>query len=304
MPTKRLRGLFALLAVVTMLAAACASEEPAPGDDGTDAASPTDGDAEPTDDLLARIQQDGIIRVATDPAYPPQSFLNEETDEYEGFDIDVATEIANRLGVEVQWETPSWNAITAGGWSDRWDMSVGSMTVTAERAEVLDFAPAYYFTPASVAVHVDNTSIQDLETDLDGKRIGVCGACTYDFFLQRTLDIPGYTFNYIIDDPQIQTYDTDTTVIQDLALGDGVRLDAMISAKPTIEGAIERGRTIKIVGDPVFAEPLAPAFDKSSALDNTRLVDEVSRIIEEMHEDGTLSSLSMTWYDEDLTIGA
>jgi polar amino acid transport system substrate-binding protein len=304
MRTIRLRGLFAVLAVVTLLAAACASEEAAPGDDGaTDTASPTDG-AEPTDDLLARIQQDGFIRVATDPAYPPQSFLNEETDEYEGFDIDVATEIANRLGVEARWETPSWNAITAGGWSDRWDMSVGSMTVTAERAEVLDFAPAYYFTPASVAVHVDNTSIQDLETDLDGKRIGVCGACTYDFFLQRTLDIPGYTFNFIIDDPQIQTYDTDTTVIQDLALGDGVRLDAMISAKPTIEGAIERGRPLKIVGDPVFAEPLAPAFDKSSALDNTRLVDEVGRIIEEMHQDGTLSSLSMTWYDEDLTIGA
>jgi polar amino acid transport system substrate-binding protein len=304
MRTKRLRGLFALLAVVTMLAAACASEEPAPGDDGTDTASPTDGDAEPTDDLLARIQEDGVIRVATDPAYPPQSFLNEDTNEFEGFDIDVATEIANRLGVDVEWETPAWNAITSGGWSDRWDMSVGSMTVTAERAEVLDFAPAYYFTPASVAVHVDNTSIQDLETDLDGKRIGVCGACTYDFFLQQTLDIPGYTFDYIIDDPQIQTYDTDTTVIQDLALGDGVRLDAMISAKPTIEGAIERGRSLKIVGDPVFAEPLAPAFDKSSALDNTRLVDEVGRIIEEMHQDGTLSSLSMKWYDEDLTIGA
>jgi polar amino acid transport system substrate-binding protein len=303
MPAKRLRSLFVLLAVFTILAAACASEEAAPGDDGTDTATPTNG-AEPTDDLLARIQEDGVIRVATDPAYPPQSFLNEETNEFEGFDIDVATEIANRLGVDVEWETPAWNAITSGGWSDRWDMSVGSMTVTAERAEVLDFAPAYYFTPASVAVHEDNTSIQDLETDLDGKRIGVCGACTYDFFLQQTLDIPGYTFNYIIDDPQIQTYDTDTTVIQDLSLGDGVRLDAMISAKPTIEGAIERGRPLKIVGDPVFAEPLAPAFDKSSALDNTRLVEEVSRIIEEMHEDGTLSSLSMKWYGEDLTIGA
>jgi polar amino acid transport system substrate-binding protein len=295
----RLRGLFAVLAVVTMIAAACASEEPAEGGGDTGGATASGSAAE--DDLLARIQEEGKIRVSTDPAYPPQSELNEETGEYEGFDIDVATEIANRLGVEVEWETPAWNAITSGGWSDRWDMSVGSMTVTTERAEVLDFSPAYYYTPASVAVHADNTSIQDLETDLDGKRIGVCGSCTYDLWLQGSLEIPGYTFDFIVDDPQIQTYDTDTTAIQDLALGDGVRLDAAISATPTLQTAIDKGRPIKLVGDPVFAEPLAVAFDKDAPLDNTALVEEVSRIIEEMHEDGTLTDLSMKWYGEDLT---
>ena len=296
----RLRGLFAVLAVVTLFAAACASEEPAEGDGDTGSATATDGEAG-GDDLLARIQEEGVIRVSTDPAYPPQSSLNEETGEYEGFDIDVATEIANRLGVDIEWETPAWNAITSGGWSDRWDMSVGSMTVTAERAEVLDFSPAYYYTPASVAVHADNTTIQDLETDLDGKRVGVCGSCTYDFWLQGALEIPGYEFEYFIDDPQIQTYDTDTTAIQDLSLGDGVRLDAVISATPTLQGAIDKGRPIKLVGDPVFSEPLAVAFDKSAPLDITSLVEEVGTIIEEMHADGTLTDLSMKWYGEDLT---
>jgi polar amino acid transport system substrate-binding protein len=287
-------------AVAVFLLAACASEEPEePADTGTATGTATESEA--PDDLLARIQEEGVIRVSTDPAYPPQSELNEETGEYEGFDIDVATEIANRLGVEVQWETPSWNAITSGGWSDRWDMSVGSMTVTADRAEVLDFSPAYYYTPASVAVHQDNTTIEDLETDLDGKRIGVCGACTYDFWLQGSLEIPGYTYEYFVDDPEIKTYDTDTTAIQDLSLGDGIRLDAVISATPTLQGAIDKGRPIKLVGDPVFAEPLAVAFDKSAPLDTTRLVDEVSRIIEEMHDDGTLSQLSEKWYGEDLT---
>jgi polar amino acid transport system substrate-binding protein len=295
MRTFRFKGLLVVLALTALVGAACASEEPAEGGgDGT-------GTATEEPDLLAQIQDVGVIRVSTDPAYPPQSELNEETGEYEGFDIDVATEIANRLEVDIEWVTPSWNAITSGGWSDRWDMSVGSMTVTAERAEVLDFTPAYYYTPASVAVHEDNTTIQDLETDLDGKRIGVCGACTYDFWLQGNLNIPGYEFDYFVDDPQIQTYDTDTTAIQDLSLGDGVRLDAVISAKPTLEGAIDKDRPIKIVGDPVFYEPLAAAFDKQAPLDNTRLVDEVSRIIEEMHDDGTLTELSMKWYGEDLT---
>ncbi len=289
----RFRGLAVALALVSIVGAACASE--------SSTTAPTDtGTGVRTDDLLARIQDEGVIRVSTDPAYPPQSSLN-ENDEWEGFDIDVATEIATRLGVTVAWETPEWTAITSGGWSDRWDMSVGSMSVTSDRAEVLDFSPAYYFTPASVAVHADNTSIVDITTDLDGKNVGACGGCTYDLFLQGTLEIPGYTFDFVVDDPSIKTYNTDTTVIQDLSLGDGVRLDAMVSALPTLEGAIDKGKPIKIVGDPLFFEPLAVAFDKSSQLDQTRLVDEVTRIIEEMHADGTLTALSMKWYQADLT---
>jgi polar amino acid transport system substrate-binding protein len=304
-----LRNVVVLLAVLALVAAACGEDEPTvePGGEPTGPTEETGmgptGETETGgDDLLAKIQEEGVIRVSTDPAYPPQSSLNEETNEYEGFDIDVATEIASRLGVEPQWETPAWDLITAGHWNDRWDMSVGSMTVTPERAEVLFFTPAYYFTPAAVAGHADNTSVTDLTTDLDGARVGVCGACTYDFFLQGTLEIPGYTFDFIIDDPEIVTYDTDTTAIQDLALGDGVRLDAVISAEPTLQRAINKGRPIKIIGAPVFGEPLAVAFDRSSSLDAQSLVDRVGEIIAEMHADGTLSELSMKWYGVDLTI--
>src|SRR5262245_33081343 len=103
-------------------------------------------------DYLARIKSAGVIKVSTDPAYPPQSFLNEDTNELEGFDIDVAKEIGKRLGVDVQFETPSFDAVVAGGWSNRWDMSVGSVTITPEREDILDFTQSYYYTPASVAV--------------------------------------------------------------------------------------------------------------------------------------------------------
>lgn len=303
------RSAFVLLAVLTLVAAACGGDGNDVGSGDATGTGETSAGGETTaggetaagDDLLAKIQEEGVITVSTDPAYPPQSLLNEETGEYEGFDIDVATEIANRLGVDIAWEAPAWDLITAGHWNDRWDMSVGSMTVTPERAEVLHFTPAYYYTPASVAVHADNTSITNLETDLDGKRVGVCGSCTYDQFLQGTLEIPGYTFDFIVDDPEIVTYDTDSTAIQDLTLGDGARLDAVISALPTLEGAIDKGRPIKVVGDPVFYEPLAVAFDQASSLDPTSLVEEVSRIVDEMHADGTLTELSMKWYGADLT---
>ena len=116
-----------------------------------EAEAPSCDTGEP-DGHFAAVCEAGVIVVSTDPAYPPQSFLNEETGEYEGFDIAVATEIASRLGVEVEFTDPTFDAVVAGNWGGRWDVSVGSVTVTTERTEILDFTQAYYYTPAQMAV--------------------------------------------------------------------------------------------------------------------------------------------------------
>ena len=287
------RPVASLLAVLALGLAACGGGEETTGTASGGVCAKTNA----SDDLLAEICQRGVIRVSTDPAYPPQSFLDKETGEFKGFDIDVATEIADRLGVDVAWETPSWDVITAGGWNGRWDMSVGSMTPTNDRQKVLYFSPPYYFTPAVVVVHEDNTSVNDLSTDLDGKKIGVCSACTYEQYLNKTLEIKGYHFDFLIDDAQVAGYDTDTTALQDLALGDGTRLDAVITSLTTAQGYIDAGNPVKIVGDPVFYEPLAVAIDRNSELDATSLVKAVNSIVRDMHRDGTLTKLSKKWYD-------
>jgi polar amino acid transport system substrate-binding protein len=255
------------------------------------------GTTDASGDALAEICDRGTITVSTDPAYPPQSSLDRKSGEYVGFDIDVATEIAERLGVDIAWETPSWDVITAGSWNNRWQMSVGSMTPTNARQKVLNFTQPYYYTPAVVAVHEDNTSVSDLNTDLDGKKIGVCSGCTYEQYLDKTLEIRGFTFDFIIDDAEISGYDTDTTALQDLAIGDGTRLDAVMTSLTTAQGYADAGNPVKIVGDPVFYEPLAVAIDKSSEADPASLLEAVDGIVGEMHEDGTLSDLSKKWYD-------
>lgn len=289
------RRMTVLVGVLALVAAGCGDDNP-PADGNGSAAG--EGVCATYDknagDLLAQICANNEIRVSTDPAYPPQSELNAATGKYEGFDIDVATEIAKRLGVGLGWETPDWEVLTAGSWNDRWDMSVGSMTPIAERQKVLNFTEPYSFVPAVVVVHNDST-VTDVATDLDGKKIGVCSDCTYQFFLEKTLEIPGFEFNFVIDDATIVGYDTDTTALQDLALGDGTRLDAVLTSITTAE-AFAKENPVKIVGDPIFGEPLAIAFDKSSDLDGTSLQDAVDAMVADMHSDGTLTALSKKWY--------
>ena len=102
-------------------------------------------------DVLDKIMSTNTIKIATDANWPPQSFINDQN-EMDGFDVDVAREIAKRLGAEVEFITPNWDVITAGNWHGRWDMHVGSMTPTKQRAEILSFPAVYYYTPAAVAV--------------------------------------------------------------------------------------------------------------------------------------------------------
>ncbi|MEZ5191597.1 MAG: transporter substrate-binding domain-containing protein [Nocardioides sp.] len=177
------------------------------------------------------------------------------------------------------------------------------MTPTNDRQKVLDFTKPYYFTPAVIVVHNDNTTINDLTTDLDGKTIGVCSGCSYEQYLDGTLAIEGFTFDFVVDDPSIKGYDTDTTALEDLALGDGARLDAVMTSVTTAQGFIDEGKPVKMVGDPLFYEPLGIAFDKSSELDDASLLAAVDEIVQEMHDDGTLTTLSKKWYDGiDLTV--
>lgn len=256
-------------------------------------------EATPVPDLLDEILAAGKMVMSSDPNYAPQSFLN-EAGEMDGFDIDVGKEVARRLGVQLEIVTPDWDMITAGNWGGRWDISIGSMTITEERSKVLWFTVPYYFTPAQFAVHVDNTDIQTLD-DLAGKRIGVGTETTYEQWLNKTLTIVGEKVTYATwEAGEVRPYPTDANAIEDLSLGDGVRLDAVFSAKPTLLEAIKTGVPIKLIGDPVYYEPLAFALDKARG-PSDKFLAKLNEILAVMHMDGTLTTLSMKWYNTDLT---
>jgi len=241
------------------------------GDFQPDEPEPIEEPADTSGDLLEIIQERGTLIVSTDPNYEPQSFL-EADGTFVGFDIDVATEIATRLGVEIAFETPEWDAITAGSWSERWDISVGSMTITTPRKEALSFTRPYYFTPASVAV-AESAGIDDI-ADLP-------------------FELP--------EGGEATTLPTDSNCAEAIEAG-REEFSLWVSSETTIDSAIERGLPLVKIPpeEPIFTENLAVAIDKSGP-PHAALLFEIDRIIGEMHEDGTLTALSEEWFEADLT---
>src|SRR6266540_6582726 len=291
----------------TAMAEATAAPAPTAMAEATAAPAPTamaEATAAPAagGDLLAEVKKRGKLLVATDANYKPQSFKNSDGT-WDGFDIAVGKEVAKRLGVEAEFLDISWDIITAGSWNGRFDMNAGSMTITSDRKKVLYFTGPYYYTPAAFAVHKDSkaASIDDLK----GKKVGVGTATTYLDYLQGKLTLEGeQVLKPAPEGTEAKIYDTDQLALADLELGDGTRLDAVLTALPTIQDAIKDGKPFKVLGDPVYYEDLALAFDQKSPTDSKSLADAVTKIIDEMHKDGTLTKLSMKYYGIDLTTKA
>ncbi len=288
---KKLITTVGLLLLLSLLLAACGGAAPA-----EEAAAPAN------DDLLAEIKSQGKVLVSTDANYAPQSFL-EADGSFVGFDIDVATEIAKRLGVEVEFVTPDWDIITAGNWGNQWDMSVGSMTVTTARQKALDFAsPAYYYTPAQFAA-AEGSGIDSLD-DVVGQTVCVGISTTYESWLNGDIEglgLPAESFfAEVPENVTIFPLQTDNECAQSIQAG-RKEFSVFLTSNTVVEASIVGGAPVHRVGSPVFSENLAVAFDKKATKGNASLVAEVGKIIAAMHADGTMSKLSLQWFKEDLT---
>ena len=298
---KKLYHLMLVVVLASLVLAACgAGSTPAPTD------------------LLDAIKQRGYILVSTDPNYEPQSFLNTEgsrpsdtkcpadaltTVEMQGFDVDVAKAIGDGLGVETCFATPSWDAITAGSWADKWDVSVGSMTVLKGRQEVLNFSVPYYYSPAVVAVRADS-GIASVD-QLSGQAICAGTATTYEAWAGNDFENPNAPpeASVLIKAPADVTVvplETDQECAQAIEAG---REDFVgyATSETVVDANIAAGMPVTKIGTPIYFEQLAAAFDKSSTLSTDSLRAEVDKVFTAMHDDGRLSELSTQWFGMDIT---
>lgn len=255
--SKFLRSL-ALTLGSAALVAACGGEAPAPDD--TAAGS---GEAE-------------VLRVATEPAFPP--FESQGPDgELVGFDIDLMKAIGEEAGREIQFESLPFDGIIPALQAGTVDAAISGMTITEERAQTVDFSRPYIKAGLAIAVQEDNTEITSLE-DLENKKIavqiGTTGAAKAD-------EIPG---------TELSTFDSAPLALQELANGN---VDAVINDAPVTLDALQSGNIdgLKVVGELLTEEFYGIAMPKNS--DTVVIVNDA---LTTLMENGTYAEIYQKWF--------
>ncbi|MBA1145221.1 transporter substrate-binding domain-containing protein [Mesorhizobium neociceri] len=263
------------------------------------AASPEASAGAVLDNVLAT----KTLRVAAGTDWGTLSFLNDKH-ELDGSDVDVANAIAEYLGVKVEFITPAWDIITSGKWEDRWDMAMGEMAPTKARAEKLSFPAVYAYGAVVAAVHRDCKSTKP--SDLDGRVIGVTASTVAESYANHSLtqdwvvggQAGAQPIKFQFTPGEIKTYQTDNVALDDLRLGDGVRLDAVLANRSDLRNAIKAGYPLKELDEPLFFSPSAIAILRG----DREFSDKIAEAIQKMRDNSTLSKIMIKWYGIDRSV--
>ncbi|WP_416293972.1 substrate-binding periplasmic protein [Paenibacillus illinoisensis] len=266
--------LTAILLMVALVVSACGSKT-------TDNGSSNGAQAS---NELEQIKSAGTMKVGMMGTYRPYNFLNDNK-EMDGFDADIAREVAKRLGVEVEFVSQEFSGLTPSLQSKKIDAIISQMTITDERKQALDFSEGYITNQVKIIVKDDNSDITKLE-DFKGKTIGV-GLGTNDETYLRNEVLPK------VGDFTIKTYDDVITSLKDLDAG---RIDATINnlyaLKPIIDS---NGFKIKAVGEPIKSDQAGIAVRKN----NPELVAALNEALQGMKDDGTYNTIFKKWFGEE-----
>jgi len=224
---------------------------------------------------------DEEISFAMSGAYPPFNYVD-ITGEVVGFDVDIAKEIANRLDLEPVIVTTAWDTIIGGLQAKRFDAILGSMAITEERSQQVNFSDPYYVSGAQLLVQ-EGSGIETPE-DLDDASIAVVVGTTFE---EEARQMPGVS--------DVVLYEAEEQTLQDLQLGrvDGVITDRLIGLYMTEDMDLD----FKLAGDLLYEETIAVAIHK----DHPELLEAINEALAEMKEDGTYLEISEEWFGRDIS---
>ncbi len=227
---------------------------------------------------MDKIKDDGKLTYAMSGQYPPFNFFNEQN-KLTGFDVEIGEEIAKRISVDPAPIATEWDGLIAGLKASKFDMILGSMAITDERSEMVNFSTPYYRSGAQIIVPADSSISGG--TDLKGKTVGVVLGTTFETKAREL----GAT---------VKTYKGDPDAFNDMANG---RLDAVITDKIVGLNAIkENNYPYKLVGDLLYTEKMGIAIRKESP----KLLEAVDNALKEMMDDGTYKKISEKYFSADI----
>jgi polar amino acid transport system substrate-binding protein len=224
------------------------------------------------------------ISFAGSGGYPPFNFITDDGD-VDGFDVDVAKEIADRLGKELDYVTTAWDGIIEGLRAGRYDGILGSMGITAQRQEIVDFSTPYYYSGPQLIARKDSgiNAVSDLTAQ---SNVALVTGTTFEEDANK-LGV------------QVKLYEDDNQTLMELQNGrvDGVLTDRIVGLNAIAQ--LRGGDDLTLVGSVLRTETMGIAFQKG----DDELREAVNAALQEMREDGTLRSISEKWFNgEDITV--
>jgi cystine transport system substrate-binding protein len=234
-----------------------------------------------TENLLEKIKKEGVIKIGTEGTYAPFTF-HDKSGELTGFDVDIAREVAKRLGVKPEFIETKWDGMFAGLDAKRFDVVANEVAIRDDRKEKYDFSNPYIVSKAVLIVHKDNNDIKKFE-DLKGKKSGQSLTSNYaDLAKSYGAEV-------------VQTEGFNQAV--DLLLSK--RIDATINDSLSfLDFKKQRPDSpIKVVDEQKDVQKSAFLFRKG----NEELIKEINKILEEMKNDGTYLEISKKWFGEDVS---
>ncbi|MGO4280795.1 cystine transport system substrate-binding protein [Cupriavidus sp. OV038] len=232
-------------------------------------------------DLLPKIKADNVLRVANTQSSPPWSMLDEKN-QPAGYDVEIAKEVARRMGVQkVVFIADSGKNFIEGLKAGKYDVVMNDLTPTVERSKQVDFGTPYGAEDFRIFVRADTTTIKG-RGDLGAKRVGVTTGSSNESWARKHLT-----------SSELRSYDNGGLLFSDLANG---RIDAVIvSHFGGLRYATVNKLPLKEVGEPLTYQLSAPALAKNQPA----LAAAINKAIGEMLADGTVDRLAKRWVSHD-----
>lgn len=273
---KKFSYLLLLIISAVLVLAACGGKE-----NENEGSNENQNESGNTDgDLLAKVKDSGELLVGTEGTYAPFTF-HDESGKLTGFDVEIAEEIASRLGVKAKFMETQWDAMFPGLDSERFDMIANQVGIKPERQEKYDFSDPYISSSAVLVTQADNNDVKSFE-DIKGLKAAQSLTSNYGEMAKsygaELVGIDGF--------------------IQAIELLNSNRVDVTINDKLTVLDFQKQKpeANIKVVAEAEDAAQSGLMFRKGSET----LVEAVNEALNEMIEDGTYNEISEKWFGENV----
>ncbi|PLS06911.1 amino acid ABC transporter substrate-binding protein [Neobacillus cucumis] len=278
---KKLMVIFALLLSFMLVLSACGKNKDEAKEDQKRAVNTEDKDkTADNQDLLKKIQADGKITIGTEGTYPPFTF-HDTNGHLTGFDVDLANEVAKRLGVKAEYKETQWDAMFAGLDAKRFDMIANEVGIRPDRQKKYDFSDPYITSAGVLIVNTSNTKVKKFE-DIKGLNAAQSLTSNYGDIAKK------YGANLVGVEGFQQAVELLAQKRVDVTINDKLTYLDYKKQKPDAP--------IKVAATANDASSSGFMFRKNS----DKLVDEVNKVLKEIVDDGTYKKISEKWFGEDV----